>query len=291
MKKNQEKKVWLHIGHGKTGTTALQQYFVARAEVDPTFHYPSAGQMPSGAHHRFFPLQHQHKMKEDVPKLLAQLSKDISAKANGVTTVLSSEHMCYFNARQVAQVAKHLEGFDVRVLYYIRRQDELIESTYRWKLEHGRGKIPSLEDVVEEWAKPFDFRQRLMPWRQSFGDERISVRLYHRETVGRDIVSDVCAAIGLSEMDIPHARSEARNSINGHFIDILQAHDMFYPSGIRRNEFINELKKISQYWPESMQKNLFTQDVRLAIMRRFEKCNTVIADDFLDETEKSYLLA
>lgn len=38
--------VWLHIGHGKTGTTALQTYFIERDRHDPAIFYPETGRMP-----------------------------------------------------------------------------------------------------------------------------------------------------------------------------------------------------------------------------------------------------
>ncbi|WP_149775086.1 hypothetical protein [Ruegeria intermedia] len=223
--RGQEPVVWLHIGHGKTGTTALQKYFVARAAQDPAFHYPAVGQVASGAHHALFPLETQSHFIKDAPALLNRVRQVVLELPSEALTMLSSEHMCYFRPWQVAQVRQALKGFDVRILYFARRQDDLIESTFKWKLVGEGKRMHDVDAFVDANFRGFDFLSRLAPWRAHFGDAAIHACLYHSETCARDIVSRAEAVLGTEwtgRRDLPKAH---RRSLSAPLVRALIAYD------------------------------------------------------------------
>ncbi|MFV0512644.1 MAG: hypothetical protein ACK5MY_03265 [Jhaorihella sp.] len=278
--------LWLHIGHGKTGTTALQHYFVARTRTDPAFHYPETGRLPSGAHHALFPLETQAKALKEAPALLKVLCAGL--RADGMT-VLSSEHMCYFRPRQVAQVARALKGCEVRILYFARRQDELMESAFKWSQIASPGQFPDLERFVETQTAGFDLMRRLEAWREAFGDDAIHVRLYHRETCGRNIVGAANSVMGLSPIDMSGEPATRRDSLGTTMTRVLMAYDALHDKPGKRHAFLQDLRRIEAQSGKD-RAALFSLPLRQRIMARYAESNAVFAQTFLTAPEAEILL-
>ena len=279
--------VWLHIGHGKTGTTALQHYFVARAKADPGFHYPATGRLPSGAHHALFPLETQARALKEAPALVKEMRAGIGP--DGVT-VLSSEHLCYFRPRQVAEVARTLKGCEVRILYFARRQDELMESTFKWSQIATPGKYPDAERFVETETAGFDLMRRLAPWREAFGDDAIHVRLYHRETCGRNIVASANLVIGLGAIDMAGEPATRRDSLGSTMTRVLMAYDALHDQPGKRHAFLQDLRRIEAETGRD-RSALFPLPLRQRIMARYADSNAEFARAFLSAGEAAILLA
>lgn len=278
--------VWLHIGHGKTGTTALQHYFLARTKADPAFRYPDIGLLPSGAHHALFPLETQAEALAKVPALM----NDLRASLDGAAmTVLSSEHMCYFRPRQVAELARVLDGCDLRILYFARRQDELMESTFKWSQIATPRLYPDLDRFVETQTRGFDLLQRLAPWRATFGDAPIHVRLYHRETCGRDIVSAAEAVLGLEPMRFANQPATRRDSLGTAMTQVLMAYDALHEKPGKRHAFLQDLRRIEAASGKD-RSALFPTALRQQIMARYADSNADFAQAFLTPEEGEILM-
>lgn len=284
------RRVWLHIGHGKTGTTALQHYFAARAEVDPCFHYPTVGLRPTGAHHNLFPLESQAKMLDEVPARLKALRDAIATRSADIT-VLSSEHLCYFRPWQVAQVTRALADCDLRLLYFVRRQDELMESAFRWQLiGPGGDRIPDPEAFVAKSLKAFDFLERLAPWRSHLSDDAISVRLYHRETCAGDIVTAAEDAMELAPVGVAARSGTRRRSLGPAMTRVLIAYDRLHGGNPARAAFIDRLTEIDVLAGSLQGPDLIPDALKREIMARYAASNRTLAETFLAEDEANILL-
>ncbi len=286
----QRRRVWLHIGHGKTGTTALQKYFLDRGSQDSAFHYPRTGLRESGAHHDVFPLEVHRGLLNRAPKLQKALRKEIDKRDPNDVTVLSSEHLCYFRGWQVKQLLQVLEGLDVQILYYVRRQDALIESTYKWLLVGERDKHDGIENFVKSQPQAFDFVKRLEPWLAHVDPDAIHCRLYHRETCGNDIVSDVEMAMGLPPLDRNDEASQHRESLDSLQVDILRAFDRAHPNSGMREQFLQDLRAAYADHGVHSKKKLMSQQVSADVTARFAETNAAFAKRFLTEEEGRLLL-
>lgn len=279
---------WVHIGHGKTGTTALQHHFRARAAVDPGLFYPAVGQMPSGAHHKLFPLD----APEFTPvarRLQARLAAALAARGPGVVALISSEHLCYLRPVAVARLARLWQDDPPRILYYIRRQEALMESAFRWAQVATPGKFPDAERFLAQPARAFDFEARLAPWRVAFGDGAIRLRLYHRQTCARDIAADAEAVMGLAPCDIPGARAQHRPSLGPDLTRRLMAFDAEGPDPESRRAFLDALYQEAAETPDRGAPFL-TDAMTAEIRARYRESNRRIAQAFLSPDQAALFL-
>ena len=270
-------RVWLHIGHGKTGTTAIQAAIRHRAATRADLFYPGRGQTPAGAHHLLFPLGRDPWPAETV-KALTALAAELDALAAGRPVVLSSEHLCYAAPANVATLAGVLAGHAVRVIYYIRRQDELIETTWRQKRIEAPGRYATPEAFVADTARGLDFLRRLAPWEEAFGRDRIVVRLYHRATCAADVVCDFEGALGLAPGAGPAPRINP--SLSPAMAEVLALFDRLYPDAARRPQFIDGLKALDE--PAGAPAALVPAALCRAAMARHAASNAEVARRYLD---------
>ncbi|TDG15112.1 hypothetical protein E2F43_02425 [Seongchinamella unica] len=186
-----KKKLYLHIGMGKTGTTALQNFFwenrraLARNDVC----YPKYGTV-SNAHHLLSP--HVPRFLEDewsfqsVDEWAPRLVK---SKENRI--LLSSELMAWADEararRFCAQVSAH---FDLTVVVYLRRQDNIIMASYNQQIKAGPQRR-RIDLIYRKQIERFDFPKILAPWSDSLEPGKLIVRPYERQQFhGGDIRRD-----------------------------------------------------------------------------------------------------
>ncbi|MEX5728058.1 hypothetical protein Ga0609869_001411 [Rhodovulum iodosum] len=280
---------WVHIGHGKTGTTALQHHFRARAAVDAGLLYPDVGQMPSGAHHKLFPLD----APEFTPAsraLQARLAEEMAARGPGVAVLISSEHLCYMRPVQVARLARLWQDEPPRILYYIRRQEALIESAFRWVQVAEPGKYTDIDAFVAGQARAFDFELRLTPWRRAFGDGAIRLRLYDRRTCAGDIAADAEAVMGLPALDLPGGRVQHRPSLGPGLTRRLMAFDAARPARPERRAFLDALYAEAARGDAAPEPGFLTDALKAEIRARYADANARIAEALLDPEQAALFL-
>ena len=131
------RRIILHIGPPKTGTSSLQEtLFAAQDELmTQGMAYPTLGRhdrMPRAAGHHGLPAVTQ--FGAPLPAPLLEWIGDLPA---GHSVVLSSEDFSHLSAEQVAHLAAQLPGAAVEVVYYARRWDRLLPSVWQELVKHG----------------------------------------------------------------------------------------------------------------------------------------------------------
>lgn len=176
-----KKKLYLHIGMGKTGTTALQHFFwenrAALAAHDIC--YPELG-VQSGAHHLLSP--HIPRFLEDQWEFLKvddwapELVKSQQAKI-----LLSSELMAWADDASARKFCAQASAwFDVHVVLYLRRQDNIIMASYNQQIKAGPQKR-RIDLIYKKKLERFDYLKVISPWADSLEPGRLLVRPYERE--------------------------------------------------------------------------------------------------------------
>lgn len=181
------KKLFLHIGFNKTGSTSIQRNLALNAKAlrsrgilyphDPDApytqrwqHVPLAAAVPGNQLNWLSP--RKKKTKGAAWDKLAEVldASDCS------TVILSSEGFggLTMQAEQIDWLKKKLAGFDITVIAYIRRQDSYFLSAYQQRIKAGSS-TPFRFDM-HETMPALCFSQRLAPWRAAFGPERVIVR-------------------------------------------------------------------------------------------------------------------
>ncbi|AXS39973.1 hypothetical protein D1F64_07750 [Breoghania sp. L-A4] len=79
---------------------------------------------------------------------------------------------------------------------YLRRQDQFLEAAYNYNVK-ANGVTADIMTFAEEFAWRLDYVRLLEELERAFGRSTLRVRIYGRELVGGDTVSDFLSAIGL----------------------------------------------------------------------------------------------
>lgn len=206
----------LHIGTEKTGTSAIQAYCAGQRA-----HLRAAGfvysTIPGGANHTSLAAYAADDSKFDDLRMAAQLDTparlaafrerlertigDEVAAAPDATFIFSSEH-CHSRlitpeevARLHALLARHFA--EIRIIVYLRRQDEVAVSHYSTLLKAGGTRAAILDSRTLD--KTFlDYHAMLERWAAVFGKEQLTVARFDRDAFpGGSIVPDFCARIGV----------------------------------------------------------------------------------------------
>lgn len=219
------KKIFIHIGSHKTGTTSIQDALASnenklRANNLSYFHQSPAGkQMPAFNAYPWFEkfpqsLENGHTIIErtKLVSMLSQLPGDV---------IFSSEHFSFiFMQEELAKFKESLERHftAIEIIVYLRRQDQHIVSHHN-EASKAFGAPASLFFGDETIAMPtyqshfkfyLDYRQKLSMWAEVFGKENITIRLFDREKmVGGDAVSDFCSLLSLPDLDAGTQSNEA----------------------------------------------------------------------------------
>ena len=193
----------LHIGMGKTGTTALQNFFWANRDklAELGVLYPDLGVL-AGAHHRISP---------HMPKFLADQGWSTLPPESWIPNVagrgfdrvlMSSELIAWSTPEKIAAFAAALEpAFDTSICLYLRRQDNMMMASYNQQIKAGT-QIRPLGKVVAPQLKQFDYAERIGAWEQVFGSARMIVRPYERaQFPDGDLIADFMThVLGINDL-------------------------------------------------------------------------------------------
>ena len=198
----------LHIGCAKGGSSAIQaglrrnhRELASRGIAVPGHDLDPESEI-TGAHAAFFESCVRERQATAVPGLgaLLEAAADTSEAS---TIILSAENLS--NPMGFERLfVELLDRFDVRILMYVRRQDDFLEASWQqWDIKLG-GSL--LAWMIKSIGVRGNWGATLEPWAQAFGDERITVRVYDRERlVGRDAFLDLCDVLGQDPegLDLP----------------------------------------------------------------------------------------
>jgi hypothetical protein len=217
------KKIYLHIGTHKTGTTAVQSF--AKQHIDeiakkgilyPKTGIPFLNEMNTGQH--LLPWTQVNKISmphrwgkylDDKARLWFDLREEVlNSSCN--TVLISSEEFDVLTDEGVAYVADQLKEFDVTILCYLRRLDEFVETYYSTAILHYAEKR-DINTFYKGMCTTTDYFELINRWRTYFGEPRVKVLFYHRSALkNEDIVVDVFDNMGF---DVADLRSEADSKL------------------------------------------------------------------------------
>jgi hypothetical protein len=206
------RRLWLHIGSHKTGTTTVQDTFLFNRSLllqrGLAFVHGTA---ESHLHQYLASID----PKSILPAGFALTDPAAFAThlARGPADVVfaSSENFSFFFTQQAvddlaAAVRPHFD--DVRILAYIRRQDRHAISHHQEGARPERlpegvlwgHALTALPEPAAHQRLYLDYDQRLMLWENAFGRGSLHVRMYDRAHLANgDVVNDILGLMGLNE--------------------------------------------------------------------------------------------
>lgn len=218
-----KKKLYLHIGARKTGTTSVQHFLADHRQWlrEQGYLYPTS---QFKEHH---PLARSilndmadyhpatwHPYKGDHETLWKHLRDEIDS-SNCPVVVVSTEHFCDFATgacrpyanTMIRWLAKQLKGLDVRVVCYLRPLGDYTKSIYKHLTKEAKNSS-TLAEFLENQIKhqsihvaPTNF---LDLFASQFGSENMILRSYDRDQLVRgNSIDDFLDVVGLP----PHSQS------------------------------------------------------------------------------------
>lgn len=275
---------YLHIGVHKTGTTALQKFLHDnRAGLTGQGLYRIETGVPADNAHSWGNHELAWTLRDGDSKGLWQQVAQEAAPHQAV--VASSEEFSSIKqARRYAPVRAAITDFAVRPICYLRRQDQLLESTYNYHVK-SLGETKSIMEFAERIMKRLEFDQMLRWVSVNFSDPAVILRVYDPARLKGDIFDDFLDAIGLpdaaaSGLVKPKATLNAGLTREG--LDrMLEANRALHdnPDKLARQR----RKILSDYAaPTWNEHEILTPDERRAVLHKFRPGNAQVARRFLN---------
>lgn len=221
-KTENRRKLVLHIGAHKTGSSAIQSFLhMHRADLNAKrwiFCTPPTGLPNWGPMFGVDPKASSPKFRL-LPEVFAQLLARIDRRARDV--ILSVEDLFFLDSPDVAVFAAALKRRfpEITIICYLRRQDQMAMShwaqggrTAQSALIFGSKDNP-LPELTPHVRNYLNYAKRLTMWQTALPKANCLWRCYNRDTFpNRDVVADFLAATGI-ELDAGTAVTVANEAL------------------------------------------------------------------------------
>ena len=283
------KRILLHIGIGKTGTSAIQLAFSANPDYLNAIGvlYPKSGRVGlSHGHQMLSPHDSRDGLSAESLQAWSAAIDEIR-ESSASRAVISAEQFSYCGPTVVEHIQALLREFEVTIIMYVRHQTDLIGSTYLQKIKMipGFGLEP-LEFALLNFSS-FLYTKRIAPWTASFGDDRLSVRVYDRRLLGGDVVHDFCASNEIAESGFIVQKPTVNASLSAALAPVLRLYDAIVSPSDARRKLVAALIDAS---PEIPQVAVISKEVRAALRSMYASDNEVFAGQYLTKVQADVFL-
>ncbi|KAA1418521.1 hypothetical protein F0U44_08405 [Nocardioides humilatus] len=296
--------VVLHLGAGKTGTSSLQYLMAAHRDVLAK-HGTLYPQTPGKARHTRLGLY--AKSDEDLVRTAAwrrmgspepqrfrrrfrrRLLEEVS-HAGARRVLFSDEALLGIDEDAIGRLRDLVRavGDDVRVVVYLRRQDERLVSRYQQEVKTGR------TTTLAEWAPGYgtrihDYHRLLTTWRTALEPTAMVVRRFEPSSfLGGNLYDDFLDAVGAGlsseRLTVPELRNESLDAEGVELLRLLNLyrveHEGAEPRYIDNSAVVDLLR---QRPPGPML--TLPDDVLDREMERWEASNRATATEFIGDAE------
>lgn len=210
-------KVYLHIGAPKTATSTLQSVLAANYDklLAGGVLYPRLLRHGEAHHTLVCDLieQYQGHSMADLwygertrGEAWQDLQREIQAQRQPVDTIILSSELFFGQTRNLqdmlADIRDRLSEHELKVVVYLRRQDQLYSSFYNQDIKGVRQwEYSAYQFYQTHQIFQHDYDEMLAIWSRAVGQENMVIRPYEpAQWVAEDIVQDFCAAIGIGPL-------------------------------------------------------------------------------------------
>jgi len=284
------KSLVLHIGANKTGSSAIQEFLRLNAELlaQAGMHVAPADLFPDGkisGEHIWLvedafsdPGKGARAISEKIHRLMSSLD-------DGARLLMSAENLSNGKGAE-ALFADVATRDDMRVVLYIRRQDELLLSSWQqWESKTDGDFWAWLIDCV---GKRGDWRAVLQDWERIVARANITVRIFDRESLPDcDVIADFAQVLGLGEELPRFARPDApvNPSFTEAVVDFAKGNRLLFRDK-HDNAFHDAVSQLTgDRYRRNQRQSVITHAQRLAILKRYAESNEWVRQVYFPKRE------
>jgi len=218
--KTNKKKLYLHIGLPKTGSTSIQKMLVDNQEqlLKAGVFIPFLGWRYKYKNYTFhsnldFEIRNTNQFdpkKGTWKTLIAAYQNSNCQKA-----IVSWEGLGDFSESEIIALHKLIrDHFDTTIICYLRRQDRLINSNYCQQVKLGI-KHYNFKTFLHLPHKPYKYNFKLFldMWSDIFSREKVIARIFEKEQfLNGNLIDDFLDACGISPDIIEEGKNDIKNS-------------------------------------------------------------------------------
>lgn len=200
------KDLYLHIGHHKTGTTCIQHFLAGNRSqlANDGYLYPRTGELDQAHHLLAISVNKNKDFIQILDKSAEEYWSDLffEADQSGCNKVIvsSEEFSNNINSDSIEEIKQYTENkFNVRVILYIRRIDELVQSIYKQLVKFYGVRCELPFDINAPYVvNNIDFYSKINLWGDVFGKDRITLRIFEIGILRHNPVYDFLSTVGYS---------------------------------------------------------------------------------------------
>lgn len=242
------KTLYLHVGMPKTGTTALQSFCANNGSwleknglVYPVMAYYFRHCSQNRNAHFLLVKDRaklaRHEIKRYTPKLRESMFNEIFSSFGKTDKVLISDEAFWYTKDIADQALTGLkdrcdrQGVNLKIVAYLRRQDEVAESWYAQRVKMGL-KTEGFQDFLERIDEfiPLHYEKRLGEFSEIVGKDNVVVRTYHKGLIkDNGLIKDFLQALGVNAALGQGLTLQRENeSISDNYTEIMRWLNMLY---------------------------------------------------------------
>lgn len=184
------KKITLHIGLSKTGTSSIQNYMrdnVTKLNSLDINVYLSSD-WPHGLAKAI--ISDEEQFLYEFKRLLKKEQKS--------HVIISSEYFEFFSPEKISKLKEFLLDYRVTVVAYLKRQDQAIVSMYNEEVKKGVTLLNFKNYCDENWQR-FDYSNLLSNWSEFFGEDNILIRPFQKSVfLNENLIDDFFGIVGVN---------------------------------------------------------------------------------------------
>jgi len=282
----------LHIGANKTGSTAIQEFLRLNVASLPSFGFNVAPSdlTPDGpvtGHHVWL----MEELRPDIAAgrvlIVDRIERLFQQSNKPENLILSAENLANHNGGEqlFAEVAQR---YDIRVILYIRRQDELELSS--WQQWDSKVSADFWAWLIRGVGLRGDWARVLRAWEKIVPRENITVRLYERaRMLDGDVIADFANVLGLSErlLQLQRPSGNVNPSYSEALLDLVKGNSRLFRSK-HDSDFYNIVEQLTgRAYHRRQRESLITHQQRIAILERYRVSNEWVRANYFPKVRDS----
>lgn len=292
------KTIYLHIGIPKTGTTAIQHFLrhnsisllkqgvlIPKSVLTPnneilTLYATRNSRKKFISRSKSWNLQDvmnfPKKLNDEISKYRKKLNKIIFTNEGLSVSVISK------NEFKALKEIVCIKDYQVKVVLYLRRQDDYILSAYSTNVRRGRTSEFNISDKINV----LEYDKFLNLWEEEFGFENLIVRVYDKmEFHNNNILYDFAKTVGINTEKLLFKEEPINKSLDSEKLEFLRLFNKHCPFYIQKGTKINpnrfNIVKILELISNSNKLNCSLAE-RENILKEYAKSNETVAKKFFD---------